>query len=213
MKHPGSKDFFTLFLPRRTGSGYNFNVTGHGPGYISFEDPVTTWEVKAGRTSWTDANLSVKISMENGFATLYAFDCTYINFESEVISSESPISIYYSARNDQGIIFASEYTTIRYNGGSMKLHAGEISFRGLRGNLRIDRKTFVTTVRVVDSDGYPIESVRAEIDGSYAGATDSRGRLPVRWNGAQPQVLLNYRGIQTVGSLVPGEMEFRISVD
>ena len=213
VKHPGSKDFFTLFLPRRTGSGYNFNVTGSGPGFVSFADPVTTWEVKAGRTNWTDANLSVKISRENGFPVLYAFDCTYINFESEEISSESPISIYYSAREDRGVIFSPMHTTIRYKGGSIKLHAGEVAFRGLRGNLAIERQSYITMIRTVDSGGYPVASVRAELDGRFAGETDSRGRLPVRWNTIQPQILLNYHGAQTVGSLVPGEMEFRIPVE
>jgi len=212
VKHPESKDFFTLLLPRKTGEPYHFNITRHTQGFVSFEDPVTKWEIKAGETYWTDANLSVKISREGGFDTLYAFDCTYITSESEEISSDSPMSIYYSSKEDRGIIMTASNNVIKYSKGSMKLHAGEIYFYGLRNELSLERLVFVTDLRVVDSNGNNIEWADVHVDGTFVGSTDKNGRIPIRWKDQQPEVEVEFRGSKSSAWLVPGEMEIVIGV-
>ena len=207
VKHPESKDFFTLLLPRKTGESYNFNVTGHRQGYVSFADPVTTWEVSAGVNSWTDANLSVKITDESGFETLYAFDCTYMNFETEQFVSESPMSIYYSQKEDSGIAMSLSKNTIKHDNGEMKLHAGEIHFSGLKSILSMERSAFVTSLRIVDTQGSPVQWARVYNADHFIGSTDKEGRLPIRWQGNQPGVVVKFRDAVSTGLLVPGEME------
>ncbi len=210
VKHPESKDFFTLLLPRKTGEPYHFNITGHAQGFVSFEDPVTTWEIKAGETYWTDANLSVKIYREEGFETLYAFDCKYITSESEEISSDSPMTIYYSSKEDRGIIMTASNNTIKHNKGSMKLHAGEIYFYGLKNELSLERLVFVTDLRVADSNGNDIELADVYVDGAFVGSTDKDGRIPIRWKDQQPEAVVKFRGSESSAWLVPGEMEIVI---
>ena len=213
VKHPGSKDFFTLLLPRITGESYNFDVINHGPGYVSFADPVTTWEISAGENSWTDANLSVKITNQGGFETLYAFDCTYIDLETERISSESPMTIYYSPKEDRGTILTSSKNTIKHNETEMKLYAGEITFYGLNGALTTERTVFVTELHVIDREGNPVRRARVYNGDRFIGSTDKEGNLPVRWKDQQPEVGVKFRNEVSTGLLVPGKMEIVIAVN
>jgi len=210
VKHPESKDFFTLLLPRKKGEPYSFDITGHGRGFVSFADPVTTWEIKAGKTSWTDANLSVRISKEDGSEILYAFDCTYITLESEKINAESPMSIYYSPRDDSGIILTGTKNIVTYSKGAMKLHAGEINFSGLKGELSLERQAFLTDLSVADHNGVPVEWATVYVDGRFIGSTNKEGKIPIRWKGYQPETAVKFRGAESLGLLVPGEMGFVI---
>ena len=213
VKHPQSKDFFTLLLPRITGEPYNFDVISHGPGYVSFANPVTTWEISAGENSWTDANLSVKITNQGGFETLYAFDCTYIDLKTERFTSESPMTIYYSHKEDRGIILTSSKNTIKHDEGEMKLHAGEIAFYGLHSALSIERTAFVTGLHVVDTEGNPVRWARVYKGDRFIGSTDKDGRLPVRWKDQQPEVGVKFRDAVSTGLLVPGKMEIVIDAN
>ena len=213
VKHPESKDYFALLLPRKRGESYSFDATKHGPGFVSFADPVTTWEIKAGKTSWTDANLSVKISKEDGLETLYAFDCTYIIIESEKISAESPMTIYYSPKDDRGIIVTASKNVIKYNKGALKLHAGEILFYGLKSEFSLNRQAFLTNLHVAGPDGIPVEWAQVYVNGRFVGSTNKDGKIPIRWKGHQPETAVRFKGSESLGLLVPGEMKFVITTN
>ncbi|MFC1490021.1 hypothetical protein ACFL6K_02300 [Candidatus Latescibacterota bacterium] len=207
VKHPGSEDFFTLLLPRKTGEPYKFNLKDNEKGFVSFSDPVSTWEVKAGDSYWTDANLSVKISSEGGFETLYAFDSTFMTSESDEINADSPMSIYYSSKDDRGTITTSTNNAIRYSRGGMKIHAGEINFYGLKDNLTVERVAYVTTLKVLDAQRETVQWAKVYVNGAFVGSTDSDGTIPIRWNGSQPQVTVNYLDFEASALLVPGGMD------
>jgi hypothetical protein len=210
VKQSGAEEFFTLLLPRKTGEPYRFNIKDNERGFVSFEDPVTTWEVKAGETYWTDANLSVKISSEGGFGTLYAFDCTFMTSESDEIVAEAPLSIYYSSKDDSGTITTATNNAIRYSRGGMKIHAGEIRFSGLKENLVVERVAYVTTLKVLNIQRETVRGADVSVNGAYIGKTAADGTIPIRWNGSQPEVSVNHLGSGTSALLVPGMQDIVI---
>lgn len=207
VKHPASKDFFALFLPRKIDeSTYLFDVKRSEPGSISFADPTTSWEVKAGETTWTDANLSVLITDFEG-KTMYAFDCTYIRFGAETLKASAPMSIYYSESESSGVIMSATTNTITYSRGEFRIHAGEIKFMNPLGGISLERVIYVTTLNVVDDERIPLAFARVYSDNRFIGATDKNGTLPVRWTGNPPTVRTVYRGKTAVSSLAPGTVE------
>jgi len=212
VKHPASKDFFTLLLPRRTGRSYAFKVTQSGPGYIAISDPLTTWEINAGNASWTDANLAIRITGPGGVEMLYAFDCTKLDTGTDTITAGSPLSISYSPRDDSGVIMTAERNTIRHGSGELKLHAGEVSFGGLKGAVSLKRTTFVTCLRVVDASGVPVMGARVYRGGGCIGETDDGGRLRVRWRSARFEVIVSYGGVKTAVTLEPGTMDIVLAL-
>ncbi len=207
VKHTSGNEFFTLLLPRKTGEPYRFNVRENDRGYVLFEDPVTTWEVKAGETDWTDANLSIRISSEGGFETLYAFDATVMTTESDEIIAEAPLSIYYSSKDDTGIITTNSNNGFRYSRGGMKIHAGEIQFSGLKDELIVERVAYVTTLRVLNIRRDPVPRARVSLNGSFIGVTGEDGTLPIRWSVTQPEVTAAVGESQASALLIPGEMD------
>ncbi|MBA7570351.1 hypothetical protein ES708_12100 [subsurface metagenome] len=208
VKQPASQDFFTLFLPRRVGEPYLFDIQAEEPGFFKFADPATTWEIHTGGTAWTDANLSVSITRDAG-TDLYAFDCTYIAFDTVEIRSAFPMSIYYSNLEKQGKIMTDVTNVISYSKGEMKVHAGEISFGDLFGDIdgiNIERKTYVTSLTVENIDGVPVKGAKVYVEGRFTGVTDKNGGIPVRWNRTPPEVRIRYRSAESYAILAPGNM-------
>ncbi len=95
----------------------------------------------------------------------------------------------------------------------MKLYAGEINFYRLHSALSIERTTFVTDLRVVDTEGNPVKWARVYNGDRFIGSTDKDGKLPVRWKDQQPEVGVKFREAISTGLLVPGEMEIIIAVN
>ena len=92
----------------------------------------------------------------------------------------------------------------------MKFHAGEIHFSGLKSILSLERSTFVTSLRIVDTEGNPVQWARVYNADRFIGSTDKEGKLPIRWQGNQPAVVIKLRDAFSTGLLVPGEMEIVI---
>ena len=215
VKHPPSKDFFTLFLPRRIGEQtYLFDVKRSEPGFISFANPTTTWEVKAGDTTWTDANLSVLID-SLGVRRYYAFDCLYMRIGTETIQAASPMSIYYSDMSHECHIMTSDNNVISYSRAVLHLAAGEVRLTYPLGRLTsnfLKRVNFLTTLRVVDEQGNPLEWARVYRDNRFVGATDADGTLPLRWVGDPPTVRVQWRGKPALMPLRPGGVDVVVTV-
>jgi len=215
VKHPPSKDFFALFLPRRIGEQtYLFDVKRSEPGFISFANPTTTWEIKAGDTTWTDANLSVLID-SLGVRKYYAFDCLYIRIGTETIQATSPMSIYYSDISRECHIMTSDNNVISYSRAVLRLAAGEVRLSDPFGRLTndfLERVNFLTTLRVVDEQGTPLEWARVYRDNRLVGATDADGTIPVRWTGDPPTVRVQWRGKSALTPLRPGGVETVVPV-
>ncbi len=207
VRHPASRDYFALFIPRRIGDPtYQFDIKDIGPGFVSFADPNTSWEVRAGGTVWTDANLSVLVD-SLGVRTMYAFDCTFITIGEETIRADSPMSIYYSEATDSGVIMTAANNRISCSRHQLRPHAGTIAFSNMFGSISIERETFLSTLRVRDADGKPAGKARVYQEGRFIGATDARGELPVRWNGVPPTLRISCRGGEAIAALVPGPVE------
>ncbi|MFC1693771.1 hypothetical protein ACFL1R_09730, partial [Candidatus Latescibacterota bacterium] len=207
VKHPPSRDFFTLFLPRKRGEAdYLFDILYKEEGGVSFRDPMTTWVIRKGETAWTDANLSAHISNPEEIK-LYAFDCTYIRTGTGEIRATGPMSIYYSERDDKGTIMTAADNTISYEIGVIKVKAGEIDFHGLRSELSLERLTWITGLHVIDSKGFPAAGARVYIEGRFIGATGNDGNLPIRWKDYPPMVRVLFRGKETLSNLVPGTVQ------
>jgi len=211
VRHPASRDFFTLFLPRKIGNPtYLFDVKRIEQGFVSFADPTTTWEITAGETTWTDANLSVMID-SLGVRKLYAFDCTYIRLGTETIQADSPMSIYYSERDDNGVIMTATNNRVSCSRHELRPYAGTVRFDDLFGDISLERITYLSTLKVSGSDGIPLEGARIYQDGRLVGATDGSGSLPVRWTGSPPTLRIHYRGSETLANLVPGNVDALIN--
>ncbi|MBT4482278.1 MAG: hypothetical protein HOC71_01210, partial [Candidatus Latescibacteria bacterium] len=211
VRHPASRDFFTLLLPRKTGESYLFDIDRIEPDFFSFADPTTNWEIKAGVTSWTDANLSVYITNSDG-RTLYAFDCMFIQIGTETIQAASPMSIYYSETQDSGYLMTADNNILTFSKGEFKLHAGEMRLSGLlSGNISIERQTFVTGLKVDDERGEPVNLARVYRDARFIGSTDENGAIPIRWTGQPPMIRVHYRGKESLTRLVPGSVVMEIS--
>jgi len=210
VRHPASKDFFTLFLPRKMGDPtYLFDVKRTNTGYVSFADPVRTWEIKAGETTWTDANLSVLVD-SLGMKKMYAFDCTYFRVGMEIIEAQSPISIYYSEIDDGGLLMTTDNNVISSSKYEIKPYAGVIRFRNLFGDISLERLTYITTVEVVDENGAPLKAARLYNEGRFMGFTDDRGLFPMRWMGKPPTIRVYHRGKESLKSLAPGRIRIVI---
>lgn len=210
VKKQAASDFFTLLLPRKTDSPYRFNVSRSGPGFVVFADPASTWEVSTGQTAWTDANLSVRITRNGTAEEFYAFDCNFVDLGVDKLFSDKPMTVHYSVRDDKGSISAAESALLSFHMGDIRIHAGEVDFRGLKTDIELDRSAFVSTVAVLDQNGAPVPWVTIETDGRFAGKTGPGGRLPLRWYGRQPEVTVTHRGAKFTQLLVPGTMVFEI---
>ncbi len=213
VRHPVSEDFFTLLLPRKTGRPYLFDVTDHGPGYVFFEDNINRWEVQAGENTWTDANLSIRISSVDGIKGIYAFDCTFVAVENERFHSEKPMSLYFSPLESTGIIMTAVNNVLSTSRIDFRLHAGEIYFYDFSGDVWTERISYITKLTAVDEYGAPVCGVKVYVYGRFAGSTGDDGILPVRWFNKPPDVLAKYGGKESAYSLVPGEMKIQIAVE
>jgi hypothetical protein len=138
---------------------------------------------------------------------MYAFDCTYITIGEETIRAESPMSIYYSEATDSGVIMTAASNRISCSRHQLRPHAGTIAFSNMFGSISIERETFLSTLRVSDAGGTPVGKARVYQEGRFLGATDARGELPVRWNGAPPTIRVTRRGGEAIVTLVPGPVE------
>ena len=207
VRHPASKDFFCLFLPRRIGETnlYLFDVRRTEPGFFSFADPTTTWEIKAGKTDWTDANLSVRISNAED-KTMYAFDCTYIKIESETLQATSPMSVYYSEKESDCIVMTAGNNTLSFSKADLKIKAGELRIHNLFGNISLERLTYVSILKVVDQQGNPVGQTNIYIDSRLIGVTGKDGTIPIRWASVPPMVRVHFRDAESLVRLEPGEV-------
>ena len=213
VQQPSSGNFFTLLLPRRIGRPFQFEVTDHGPGYTSFTDHTTTWEIKAIETSWTDANLSVIISTRDGIKGVYAFDCTYMNVGDERFRSEAPMSIYYSPPEGAGVIMSSSNNVISSSRVDFtSFWAGEVNIYDFHGDVWTDRVAFTTRLTTVDDSGETVSGVRIYSGNRFIGSTAKDGTLPVRWAGNPPVVTLKYKNEELHIPVIPGEMDIDISL-
>jgi hypothetical protein len=190
------------------GEPFRFNVTNHGPSFISFSDPVNTWEVIAGSSNWTDARLCVRMTGNDGRVYSWAFDATTVTLGTQRITAPAPFSIYYSHADDRGTIQTAANNEISYMRGMVKLHAGEVSFSGLSETPVTRRESFLTVVNVVDGQGRAIPRARVSVNGSFIGLTDNKGQLPVPWSAMQPSVVVRSGEAQVTGVLIPGDMSF-----
>ena len=86
-------------------------------------------------------------------------------------------------------------------------------FSGLKNMLSLERAAFVTDLTVVDTNGSSVEWARVYVNGSFTGSTDKEGRIPVQWKEGQPEVAVKYRGAESTGLLVPGEMNLMLTGD
>ncbi len=207
VKHPVSRDFLTLFLPRKIGNmSYRFHVENSGPGQIELADPLRRWEIRTGGAAWTDANLSVKIDSV-GVKTLYALDCTYVTIGEETIRSLDPMTFIYSEATDSGIIRTVTNNSISTSRHELKPYAGEIAFSGLFGNLIINRSCYLSSIVVSDSEGLPVAEADVHNESSYIGMSNARGLLPLRWENSPPTVRVHSRGRETLINLVPGRVD------
>ena len=101
--------------------------------------------------------------------------------------------------------------TVRYNNGTLKLNAGEIHFKGLKSKVSLERQIYTTDLRVLDNIGNAVKRARIYVDGCFAGASDENGKIPIRWKFNQPEAVIKFRGTETSGMLVPGEMTVQIA--
>ncbi len=214
VQQPSSGDFFTLLLPHRIGMPFYFEVTDHGPGYITITDPTTTWEIKTADASWTDANLSVLISTHEGIKGVYAFDCTFTNVGNERFRSESPMSLYFSPPEGAGVIMSAANNVVSTSRVDFtKFWAGEVNIYDFSGDVWTERAAYLTQLTVLDDRGEPVQGVKIYIGNRLIGSTAKDGMLPVRWNGNPPDVILNYKGEESTISLIPGILQTTVMRD
>lgn len=207
IKHPASRDFMTLFLPRKTGDPtYLFDVKRMERGFVTIADPTTTWEIKAGPAAWTDANLSVLIDSV-GVRQMYAFDCTLLRIAKGTIQSDAPMSIYYSESEDSGVIMTTTNNRIVSARHEIRPHAGEFRFSNLFGSISLERLAYITVLSVKDAEGRVISGASVYGSEGFIGTTDENGSHVVRWNGAPPSVRIVWRGKETALPLVPGKLD------
>ncbi len=213
VRHAASKDFFTLFLPRRIGEqAYLFDVKRTEPGFVSFANPTTTWEIKAGETIWTDANISVMVD-SLGVRTCFAFDCTYMRVGAEIFQAARPMSIFYSETSRTCRIMSAANNVVSYSRAELRISAGEIEISDPFGRLRdtsVSRRSYLTALRVVDSRGTPLEKARVHGESRLMGVTGADGSLPIPWKDGPPTVRVTWRGYEAVTPLRPGAVEVTI---
>jgi hypothetical protein len=198
----------TLILPRITGEPYTFSLSSHRKNFILFEGPNATYELKAGGSSWTDASLSLLISSMDGIVSMYAFDCTYVVYDDKEIRSQSPISLYYSPREESGVISSQSNTIVTSPTHELSLYAGEIVFHDFTGEVWTERNCFISRILATHND-IPLQNASVYIDGSFAGETDSNGEVPVRWNEGRPNISVISRSGETrTEPARPGLMKF-----
>ncbi|MCE5249528.1 hypothetical protein LLG96_04830 [bacterium] len=209
VRHPASRDFFTLFLPHQL-QFYPLEIKSRNPGNIVFTDHTTTWEVQAGKTSWTDANLSVRISTVDGIKAIYAFDCTFADAGDTKFTAQAPMSLYFSPLEGAGKILSPDDNSISTQRVSFKIRAGEVNFYDFKGDVWTGRISFVTRISALDSRNVPVEGVRVYVDGRFSGATGKEGVVPVRWVKKAPVVTVRFGGYEAPVDIVPGTSVVRI---
>ncbi len=183
-----------------------FDVMRTEPGFFSFADPTTTWEVKTGKTAWTDANLSVLISNFEG-KTLYAFDCTYVRIGSETLQATSPMTVYFSERDNDCIVMTADNNTLSFSKADLKINAGELRLHNLFGEISLERLTYVSILKVLDQQGDPVRLANIYIDSRFIGSTGKEGTIPLRWVSVPPMVRVRFRDSESLVRLVPGEIQ------
>ena len=97
--------------------------------------------------------------------------------------------------------------TITYSKADLKIHAGELRFRNLFGDISLERLTYVSGIEVSDENGIPVQWARVYIDGRLIGTTDETGTIPVRWTGEPPMVRVLYQGKESLRRLAPGNVK------
>ena len=90
---------------------------------------------------------------------------------------------------------------------------GEILFYGLKSEFSLNRQAFLTNLSVADTDGIPVEWAQVYVNGRFVGSTNKDGKIPIRWKGHQPETAVRFKGSESLGLLVPGEMKFVITTN